>query len=76
KNPVRVMRHSIDMSSYEVEFEGWDVFRLFFESFILGDETSLPAAFTAATPDEQLYGYLGDETTDQFSDGQPVKRLR
>ncbi|KKN15315.1 hypothetical protein LCGC14_0987140, partial [marine sediment metagenome] len=76
KNPVRVMRHSIDMSTYEVEFEGWDVFRLFFQSLILGDETVLPAGFTAATPDEQLYGYLCDETTEQFSDGQPCKRLR
>lgn len=76
KNPVRITRHSIDMTSYEVEFEGWDVFRVFFETFILGDETVLPAAFTAATPDQQLFGYLCSEVTGQFSDGTVGKRLR
>ena len=34
------------------------------------------APSTAATPDQQLFGYLCDEVTGQFSDGQTCKRLR
>lgn len=77
KNPVRIMRQVIDLNPpYSVTLEGWDVFRIFFESMILGDETALPASFAAATPDESLFAYLGDEVSSTFSDGQPIKRVR
>jgi len=44
-------------------------------AFILGDETLLPASWTAAAGAERNFGYLCDESTEGFSDGEPGKRM-
>lgn len=73
---VRVTRHEVDPLDYRVMIEGLDVQRLFRESFILGDEATLPADWDDADENERAYGYLADEATGTFTDGEPIKRLR
>ena len=75
KNPIRIIRHETDPLDYSVTIQGTDVKRLFRTKFILGDRTALPAAWTSASDDQRYYGYLGNRTTDQFADGEPIKRL-
>lgn len=72
---VFVTRHHFDPDRLTIDLEGIDVDRLFAGAFILGDETALPA-WGAADAAERTYGYLCDETTEQFSDGAAGKRLR
>jgi len=43
--------------------------------FVFGDETALAANWSAATDADKYYGYLADETTEQFADGSDPKRL-
>jgi hypothetical protein len=75
-HPLRVMRHSTDPGKYKVRMEAVDVWRLYTSGFILGDETAIGASWATATGDDQAYGYLADETTGVFSDGQAGKRIR
>lgn len=74
--PIRVTRHEVDPDKFTVTIEGYDMERLFAGMFTLGDEGSLPAAWTSAVAGERSYGYLCDDTTGQFSDGAAGKRLR
>ncbi len=76
RRPCFVTRHEFSQDSLTVQIEALDVARLFGSAFILGNETVLPATWTAATETEKTYGFLGDETTKLFSDGTPIKRLR
>lgn len=73
---VFVMRHELDPDRLSITIEGIDVERLFTGRFILGDEALIAATWAAATTADREYGYLCDETTGQFSDGTPGKRLR
>lgn len=74
--PIFVTRHELDPDGLTITIEGIDVYRIFAGAFILGDETALAANWGAADAADRAYGYLGDETTDEFSDGAPIKRLR
>ena len=74
--PIRIMRHEVNPADFSVRLEGWDVDRFFSDAFILGDEATLPAAWTSTTTAQKRYGYLCDETTKLFSDSARGKRLR
>lgn len=75
--PIFVTRHEVDPDRLTITIEGIDVERLFYGGFVLGDETALPFLWGAATTDQRnSYGWLCDETTGQFSNGSPGKRLR
>jgi len=50
-----------------------DVQAFFRGGFILGDEDVQASTWITATVADQYYGYLCDETTEQFSDGEPGK---
>lgn len=79
RQPVRVQRHIAQLGKTKVDFEGYDMARLFEAVFILGDETVLQPTWTLAVgafAGDRLYGYLCDEVTGLFSDGSPGKRLR
>jgi len=43
--------------------------------FILGDEGALASNWSAAGEADRMWGYLCDETTDRFADGDPGKAL-
>ena len=74
--PLRIMRHKTNPSAYSVEFTAVDVDRLFTGAFILGDETSLASSWLTATDANKRYGYLCDEITRKFSNGNLGKRVR
>ncbi len=74
-HPVRVIRHEVSPDQFTVAIEADDVERIF-GGFILGDETTLAATWLLAGTADRRYGYLGDETTNLFGDGAPIKRLR
>lgn len=77
--PVRIQRHIAFPQGARVDFEGYDMQRLFASVFILGDETALQPLWTLAVgadAGDRIYGYLGDETTGKFSDGEDAKRVR
>jgi hypothetical protein len=74
--PLRIVRHQADPDQGTVTLEALDLKQLFEATFILGDETALPADWTAATAANRVYGYLADEDTERFSDGAKGKRLR
>ena len=52
-----------------------DLTWLLMQYFILGDENAIPAAWLDATEPSRMYGYLCDEITGLFSDGEPGKIL-
>lgn len=74
--PIFVTRHELDPDKLTITLEGFDVDRLFVGAFILGDETLLAATWALADANDRQYGYLCDETTEEFSDGAAGKRLR
>jgi len=74
--PVRIMRVTANPGSFMVRFETIDVDRLFAAGFVLGDETVQAATWLTATDADKKYGYLANETTGTFSNGDPGKRLR
>ena len=74
-NPIRITRHEVDPDEYTVLIEGYDMSVLFGSAFILGDRSVLPAAWTSASVAQRQYGYLGNRTTQQFSDGAAAKRV-
>jgi hypothetical protein len=74
-NPVRITRHEMDAEGYTVELEAYDMSQLFATGYILGDETALAASWASASVLDRYYGYLGDETTEAFSDNAPIKRM-
>jgi hypothetical protein len=74
--PLRVLRHITDPTRYTVKLVAVDVERLYSGAFILGDETALAADWDDATEADKRYGYLCDETTGQFTNGNLGKRLR
>lgn len=76
KQPIRVTRQDFNPGTFQVDLEGWDAGIFFADAFILGDTTSLPAAWTSADSLQQRYGYLGSVATGLFSDGARAKRLR
>lgn len=79
RQPVRVQKHIASPQGAKVDFEGYDMSRLFATVFILGDETVLQPLWTLAVgafAGDRIYGYLGDETTSKFSDGEDAKRVR
>jgi len=79
--PLRIMRQITNPQRYDVRFEAIDVWRLYSTAFVLGDDqpgspTLLPAFWTLANSAQKLRGYLCDETTGAFSNGEDGKRLR
>ena len=54
---------------------GLDLSWLLMQYFILGDEDSLPANWSIAAESSRIYGYLCDELTGLFADGEPGKIL-
>jgi hypothetical protein len=76
ERPLRVLRHVTDPSKYTVKLVAVDVERLYAGAFILGDETALAADWDDADDADRRYGYLCDEETGQFSNGNLGKRLR
>lgn len=73
---IFITRHELDPDRLAITLEGYDVDRLFEGAFILGDEATLAADWDDADPTERAYGYLADETTGTFTNGDPIKRLR
>lgn len=76
RQPLRVIRHEFDPDQYTVRLEAYDAGYLFAGAFILGDESTLPADWDDADATERRYGYLADEVTETFTNGDPIKRLR
>ncbi|MGE0225473.1 MAG: hypothetical protein AB7S57_19550 [Acetobacteraceae bacterium] len=76
RQPLFIMRHEFDANRMVVRLEAMDIARLFSGAFILGDESALAASWALAPAADREYGYLADETTEAFSDGEPIKRLR
>ena len=76
RQPLRVHRHAANLNDDTVQFECYDLSRLFESAFILGNEVVLNPSWAAAPPLDRVYGYLADETTEVFSDGEPGKRVR
>lgn len=75
RQPMRIVRHEVDPNDFTVTLQAWDVFDLFQTCFIFGDDTVQAASFVGASAEDQRYGYLCDEATEEFSDGSPGKRL-
>jgi hypothetical protein len=72
--PLRIVNLNVDPEEMTVEIRGYDMGNLF-DLFILGDDTILPSSWTSATTAQKFYGFLGDEITGLFSNGEPMKRL-
>ena len=70
---VRVTNYNIDRFINTVLLE--DAKNFTGSSFILGDETALHSTWATAAGAERNYGYLCDETTGKFVDGEPGKRM-
>jgi hypothetical protein len=73
---IFLTRHELDPDKLTITLEGIDVDRLFAGAYILGNESTLAATWGAASATDRTYGYLGNETTEQFGDGSAIKRLR
>lgn len=65
---IDFMRGKIDVTAVDLQF-------LLRQYFMLGDETVQAAAWASATEADRMYGYLCDETSGQFADGEPGKIL-
>lgn len=76
RQPLRVHRHTANLNDDTVQFECYDLSRLFETAFILGNEGTLNPSWAAAPALDRVYGYLADEVTEVFSDGEPGKRVR
>jgi hypothetical protein len=79
---IRVVRFNIIPEEFEIEVTGYDIQVLYDIGFTLGDETVLPGTigvsgegWPTATQAQRLYGFLGDEISETFSTGDPIKRL-
>jgi hypothetical protein len=79
---LRIVRISVDVDAYTVELQAYDLQSLYDTGFLLGDETALPgtlgtsgSGWSTATPAQKIYGFLGDEVSGSFSNGDPMKRL-
>ncbi len=72
---IKSMELDIDKFTNTVRLE--DASNFMGRACILGDEFLLPPKWTDATPEQQDYLYLCDETLGEgeFSDGQPGKRM-
>ena len=70
---IRTTNYNIDQYVNTVLLE--DARNFFGNACILGDEDILPATWTLASGAERNYCYLCDETTGEFSDGEPGKRM-
>lgn len=62
------MRGSMNLTSVDLQW-------LLRQYFVLGDEGEHPANWSAALDSDRMYGYLCDEATGLFSDGEPGKIL-
>lgn len=62
------MNSKIDVSAVDLQF-------LLRQYFILGDETAQVLNWNLAGEDDRMFGYLCDETDDEFADGEPGKAL-
>jgi hypothetical protein len=74
--PIRINRHEFDPHTMTTVLTCEDMRPFLATNFILGDETVLPPLWPAAEAIQRFYGYLADEDTGTFSDGEPGKRLR
>jgi hypothetical protein len=72
--PVRITALNNNPNDLSVQIVGYDMGDLFNTAFILGDRTVL-TTWTTETPALKIYGFLGDRTTREFSNGDPIKRL-
>jgi len=73
--PLRIQRFAVNPGKFQVTWDAIDVWRLYSTTFILGDETAHAASWTAADSRGKLRGYLCDESTGAFSNGEEGKRL-
>jgi len=74
----RVIEVAVDINDYKMDIKLQDMFRLSYNCFFLGDDTWDTDELdwlTASEENQQTYGYLCDETSGQFSNGDPGKRL-
>jgi hypothetical protein len=73
--PLRIQRFGVNPGKFTVTWDAIDVWRMYSTNFILGDETAHAATWTAADARGKLRGYLCDEVTGAFSNGEEGKRL-
>jgi hypothetical protein len=64
-----------DPDAYKIRVQATDLQYLLRQYFVLGDEMGLPDNWSDAGDNDRLYGYLCDETTGRFVDGEPGKIL-
>lgn len=64
----------VDYSTKTIRIQAIDMGWLLSQCFILGDRDAL-LNWESATQEMRFFGYLGDRTTGQFSDGAPNKKL-
>ena len=72
--PVRIVSITSQPEDFSVVIRGYDMGALYNLSMILGDRTVLPPSWPPPLA-QQIYAYLGDRVSGQFSNGDPIKRL-
>jgi hypothetical protein len=75
RNLFQITRISPDLDANTCAVEARDINHWLSTAFVLGDETSLPADWDDADEDDRFYAYLCDESTEEFDDGSPGKRV-
>lgn len=73
--PHHVQKFSIDCDKYSAGIEAVDGEDMYTDVYILGDEITLAGNWGVAPDADRCYGYLCDEATEKFSDGDGGKRL-
>lgn len=66
-------RLTIDLMAGTIGIEGIDMQWILRQYFILGDELAIAENWSTATEANKIYGYLCDEVTWEFADGEPGK---
>ncbi len=64
-----------DNQGEKIDVIGIDMQWLLRQYFVLGDENELADNWNIATEEDKMFGYLCDEVTDEFADGDPGKQL-
>jgi len=70
-----IERMSTDLLGGAITITAIDFQWLLRQYFILGDEGALAATWAAASDTDRMYGYLCNEVTGKFADGEPGKIL-
>ena len=64
-----------DNQGEKIDVVGIDMQWLLRQYFVLGDENELANNWNIATESDKMFGYLCDEATNEFADGDPGKQL-